>query len=1044
MVLGYNESMSKVVYTLFLLFCYSSEVMAIDYRWTGLGSSSVWSDSGNWSPSGIPGPIDRVLFDSGAIESVMDRDFSILRLETTSGYSGTLRFGAFNLNINEAFDVQTYGGQVETDSLTLVFVGPSSILAFEGLLKLKGMTSLGHTIRGSASVTGINDTLRVTNSFLSTGQIQVEEVHWFQSGATFDHTGTIVALTDEEQIHLEMDTIQNLGSLDIQTHYSALSNFISPGQYLKDLSFSTRGAVDTVSLELSGGNYQIGGDLIVLVDSLYDFPLILEASSSSAFDISGSWNSYSQSELTNSKISMFLDDAQMTLGSNLSLMSLDSQHVRFFSDSGLLILAGDSGTISIDTNNSASFASVEIQSLRRLDIGELILSGNASSFDLNVGVELEVSALGGVTATERTTVNILGDMKGEGLLTLVTLSPITFPDTLRIATQWSEYVYSVPGAVYTQPFKALLDSEIRQMTYRFEDSVYEFQEGLEFLYTASAPKHIIDFATSDPIVRVYGPLKFLNNSVSVNPIIVWSEIPLEFYGDTISFEGLDEVVHGDARMRILGSDDVVLIPAVDTIPGIVLESDVELNIEGRDLIVGSYLQTSGSLNLTFASIIVENDLTIVGDSTSLLGLNSRTIEVGGDATLTGRGDSPIKISSVLEHTWLVDGTIQADSAQIGNSRLQVSSFGQANSSENLGGNRAWNFSQPTGVELGVDSLNEGQVAPVFVGLLRAIDSLDDAGNDDYTYTISSALEDRDNSKFSIVEDSLFLNEIPDVEVQLDYLLGVRVVDQTGASAESALDLKVRDSVLFIAQNITQTSRSQVEIISIDSNSRQFYRSTLNSSDTLPIWLNRSTTLNYELSFDSTETLKDTSFQVNNWTYSKLNDSTLSVQNQLNNLGLDSIEIDFPLSNGADFKFQQFVEVVESPFLADTLAVLNVMFKGPSSFYSSETDLSIRPQEIWIQLNDVEQIRSVDVTPSVPVRFSKNWLILETPTSGSLLELSLVSKKFFESSIEIQIPEVETIRGAVIQLENWHSAQKVYTIEGRQHQGWLNEGFFYVP
>lgn len=145
-VLGYNESMSKVVYTIFLLFCISSEVMAIDYRWTGLGSSSVWSDSGNWSPSGIPGPIDRVLFDSGAIESVMDRDFSILRLETTSGYSGTLRFGAFNLNINEAFDVQTYGGQVETDSLTLVFVGPSSILAFEGLFKLKGMTSLGHTL----------------------------------------------------------------------------------------------------------------------------------------------------------------------------------------------------------------------------------------------------------------------------------------------------------------------------------------------------------------------------------------------------------------------------------------------------------------------------------------------------------------------------------------------------------------------------------------------------------------------------------------------------------------------------------------------------------------------------------------------------------------------------------------------------------------------------------------------------------------------------------------------------------------------------------
>lgn len=272
MVLGYNESMSKVVYTLFLLLCISSEVMAIDYRWTGLGSSSVWSDSNNWSPIGLPLPSDRIIFDSGSSESLMDRSFHVLSLETTSGYTGNLNFDAFILNINEYFDIRQYGGQVSTDSLTLAFLDTNSVLTFEGLFKFKEMTSLGHTIRGSASATGINDTLRVTNSFLSTGQIQVEEVHWFQSGATFDHTGAIVALTDEEQIHLEMDTIQNLGSLDIQTHYSALSNFISPGQYLKDLSFSTRGAVDTVSLELSGGNYQIGGDLNVLVDSLYDFP----------------------------------------------------------------------------------------------------------------------------------------------------------------------------------------------------------------------------------------------------------------------------------------------------------------------------------------------------------------------------------------------------------------------------------------------------------------------------------------------------------------------------------------------------------------------------------------------------------------------------------------------------------------------------------------------------------------------------------------------------------------------------------------------------
>lgn len=1045
MVLGYNQSMNRLFLITLLLVLSPSLVSAIDYQWTGLGANALWTTPENWSPNGVPGPIDRVIFDSGSIASSMDRDFSILRLETTSGYSGDLSFGAFNLNINEQFDVSSYGGTVSTDSLILVFVGPSSILSFEGSLELKGISTIGHTVRGNIDGTTADDTLIVTGSFVNSGQVDVEEVIWFQSGDTFDNTGTIVALTDEERLHLELGAIQNLGVLDIHAEYSALSNLIAPGQYQRDLVLSTRGAVDTVSFVFPTGNYQIGGDLDFVVDSLFDFPLFLRADSSTVINLEGSWNSYTQSVSSFSKFTLFWEDAQMTLAGDLSLRSLDSTHDRFFSEGGLLTFVGGSGQISLDSRNTASFANIEIQDSRQLVQGEMVIFGNATQFEIDVGASLEVSSLAGVTVTRTTAVNILGDMRGEGLLTLVTDSSIVFPDTLRIATLWSEYVYNVPGIVYTRPFRAMLDSDLRQMVYRFFDTSYDFQGGLEFVYEESSiVKHILDFATADPQVKISGSLRFIDNNPNLNIIVVWSDIPLEFYGDTVSFEGLDEIIHEEATMRLLGSNDVVFIPSVDTIIGLSLESDIELIIEQRDLIVSSYQQDSGVLNLTSASIIVEKDFNITGDSLSLQGLDSRVIQVGGDVVLTGSAASPIRINSTLEHTWIVGGSIQADSAQIGNSQLQVSTFGAANNSENLGGNSAWNFSIPTGVELGVDSINEGQASPVFVGLLNAVDSLDDSTNDTYVYTISNTLEDRDNGKFSIREDSLFLNETPDVEVQLDYLLGVRVVDQTGTSAESVIDLRVRDSVLFIAQNITQTSTSEVSTISKDDSQRQFFQTSFSSSDTLSLWIDAPTTLVYELSFDSTETLKDTTFQREGWSLIRENDSTLWIQNQLNQLGLDSVEIDFPLTNGAFFTLQQFVNVVKSPFLSDSLGILQVFFKDRNSFYSPEANSRSRPLEVWIQVERMNDLRSVEVVPEVPVKTSKDWVILEVPVTGEILDIRMISTRLNESNIQIQIPSGPSPSGTVVHLENWHSAQKVYTIEGRQHQGWLNEGFFYVP
>lgn len=159
----------------------------ITRSWTG-ASSALWSDTANWSPSGVPAPQDSLVFPAGAARTAMTNDLPagtpVGPMHFATSY--TVGGNALTLTGNLTFDQSTYPHFVMNAPLTLganVTLGAAITSEYHGAIDVNGHTLTVHSYN-----------TRLVGAVNGTGAIVVTEPGIsIENGGTFDGpiTGTI-------------------------------------------------------------------------------------------------------------------------------------------------------------------------------------------------------------------------------------------------------------------------------------------------------------------------------------------------------------------------------------------------------------------------------------------------------------------------------------------------------------------------------------------------------------------------------------------------------------------------------------------------------------------------------------------------------------------------------------------------------------------------------------------------------------------------------------------------------------------------------------
>lgn len=190
-------------------------------RWTG--ASTSWNTAGNWTPSGVPGIEDDVLFSTGSQNCTLNIAMYIGSLTSTSGYTGTLDLAdsGYSHNVfgdctlaNTSFDLGnstlTVAGNFDNRSLTTFTPGTSTLVLTGQNKTIYSIYDVPTTRRwynvtfaeGSSYTIGGVNTLRVLNNLTINGPVNVSptldayntaRVYFGAAGAV---SGNLFSLTD--------------------------------------------------------------------------------------------------------------------------------------------------------------------------------------------------------------------------------------------------------------------------------------------------------------------------------------------------------------------------------------------------------------------------------------------------------------------------------------------------------------------------------------------------------------------------------------------------------------------------------------------------------------------------------------------------------------------------------------------------------------------------------------------------------------------------------------------------------------------------------
>src|SRR5579862_660076 len=288
-----------LVFVSLVLLALSGSACAATKLWIG-PAAGTWSTAGNWSPSGMPGSGDDVLFDPSTpggsnTDSVMDYTLngSFNSVTLQSGYTGTTTIGGTNVldflgNAN-ASGLSIAGGTFDIGNGE--FDGPAKISG--GLLKVRGSSSGKNSFFENLQISGgtfdaQNATLTSINQITQSGGVvnagpgNVFVVgNWSHTGGTFNPgTGTVV-LTNNSAYSIDsggahFNNLQIVCGFDgklINNDLQVNGTFMmsNPGesagaQFLTNGKNVTVGQLTTIiggSFRASSGTHNLNGGLTV-------------------------------------------------------------------------------------------------------------------------------------------------------------------------------------------------------------------------------------------------------------------------------------------------------------------------------------------------------------------------------------------------------------------------------------------------------------------------------------------------------------------------------------------------------------------------------------------------------------------------------------------------------------------------------------------------------------------------------------------------------------------------------------------------------------
>jgi hypothetical protein len=157
--------------------------------WTGLGTTSNWSEAANWSAGVVPGPGTTVIFNgTSSANSIVDSGFAgtVAAVQINSGYTGTIGLNQ-NLTVMGPFTQQagTYNanGRMTAVTGTTTVSGGSYLAATNTQALTGGLIVSGGIFAGS---TGTVSTASVT---LSSGTLDAPSTVLTVVGGNFTYTG---------------------------------------------------------------------------------------------------------------------------------------------------------------------------------------------------------------------------------------------------------------------------------------------------------------------------------------------------------------------------------------------------------------------------------------------------------------------------------------------------------------------------------------------------------------------------------------------------------------------------------------------------------------------------------------------------------------------------------------------------------------------------------------------------------------------------------------------------------------------------------------
>lgn len=261
---------SRWIVLLIVCCAVNAQAAAVAYTWTG-GSNTLWNNSGNWSPSGIPTTGDSVVFAGGtAINLATSNDIGAISLTSITvgaGLTGNVSIAGSAITLSTATGIDASAADRDltiTAALTLG-AGLSFTVASGRLVTVGAITNGANllTIAGAGNVT-ISGVLGASTGGLtmnSTGTLTLSGVNTY-TGLNTLNAGTVVVTQETNLGAVANDVTFGGGTLRISGSFTSNAGKIFTVPALTSGTLQIDGGVtltDSTATTLVAG---IGGTLI--------------------------------------------------------------------------------------------------------------------------------------------------------------------------------------------------------------------------------------------------------------------------------------------------------------------------------------------------------------------------------------------------------------------------------------------------------------------------------------------------------------------------------------------------------------------------------------------------------------------------------------------------------------------------------------------------------------------------------------------------------------------------------------------------------------